>query len=121
MKLEDLEVYQLAMELGEAVWKLRENGDPFVRRTFGAQWVRACDSVAANISEGFGRYHFRENRQFCYYARGSLYETKTWLQKAHRRGYVSDVQHQALQGMIEQTGIKLNNYIRSIGKGTLKK
>jgi len=43
--------------------------------------IKAVDSVAANISEGFGRYHYKEAKHFSYYSRGSLYETKTWLTK----------------------------------------
>lgn len=42
----------------------------------GKQLVRAIDSVAANLSEGFGRYHYKETRIFGYYSRGSLYESK---------------------------------------------
>jgi four helix bundle protein len=49
------------------------------------QLIKAIDSVAANLSEGFGRYFYKENRQFCYYSRGSLFETKTWLRKAFNR------------------------------------
>ncbi|NBC18543.1 MAG: four helix bundle protein [Bacteroidetes bacterium] len=115
MKLEDLEVYQLAMRIGEIAWTITTEWDRHARRTMGTQLVRAGDSIAANISEGFGRYHYAENRNFCYYARGSLYETKTWLTKAHQRGYLDHSDHQMLQRLITTTGVKLNNYIRSIG------
>jgi len=37
------------------------------------------DSIAANLSEGFGRYHYKEKKNFSYYSIGSLYETKTWI------------------------------------------
>ena len=85
MRLEDLEVYQQAMELGEKVWEIAINWNYFAKDTIGKQLVRAVDSVAANLSEGFGRFSYKENRQFCYYARGSLYETKTWLTKGKNR------------------------------------
>jgi four helix bundle protein len=39
------------------------------------QIIRSSRSVTANIAEGFGRYHFQENIQFCRQARGSLVET----------------------------------------------
>jgi four helix bundle protein len=35
---------------------------------------RAVQSIAANIAEGFGRYSYQENIQFCRRARGSAYE-----------------------------------------------
>jgi four helix bundle protein len=33
--------------------------DYFLKDTIGKQLVKAADSVAANLSEGFGRYHFK--------------------------------------------------------------
>jgi len=59
--------------------------DFFAKDTIGKQFVKLTDSIAANISEGFGRFFYKENRQFGYYARGSLFETTTWLTKAHNR------------------------------------
>ncbi|MBK9014519.1 MAG: four helix bundle protein [Saprospiraceae bacterium] len=37
------------------------------------------------LANGYGRYFYGENRNFCFYARGSLYESKTWLIKAMER------------------------------------
>jgi len=62
MKLEDLQVYQLSMEIGEKVWKIVSQWKYFERDSLGKQLVRSADSVAANISEGFGRFHYTENR-----------------------------------------------------------
>ncbi len=78
--------------------------------------VRAADSIAANLSEGFGRYHYRESENFGYYSRGSLFETKTWLVKASNRKLIEKVVFISLMTHIETIGIKLNNYINSIGK-----
>lgn len=73
------------------------------------------DSVAANISEGFGRYHFKENKHFLFYARGSLYEVKTWITKANKRKLISDEKFEEMKQKLEELGVKLNNYIKSIG------
>jgi len=75
MKLEELQVYQLAMEMAEKIWIIVVNWNYFEKDTIGKQFVRAADSIAANLSEGFGRYFYKENKQFCYYSRGSLFET----------------------------------------------
>ena len=64
MKLEELKVYQESMELGEKVWNLVIKWDNFSKDTMGKQLVKAVDSIAANLSEGFGRYHFREKKNF---------------------------------------------------------
>jgi len=77
VKLDELRVYQLAMEIGDLVWDIVQKWDYFSKDTLGKQLVKSADSIAANLSEGFGRYYFREARQFGYYARGSLSETKT--------------------------------------------
>lgn len=115
MDLENLQVYQLSQEIGNETWTLAQAWDYFTRDTIGKQLVRASDSIAANISEGFGRFHFRENKQFVYYARGSLYETQTWLTKAHQRQLIDEQQFHKLKQQLKTLGIKLNRYINSIG------
>lgn len=116
MKLEDLEIYRLSMKFGEKIWGLVEKWDAFSKGTVGKQLMRSSDSVAANISEGFGRFHFKETRQFSYFARGSLYETKTWLTKGYQRKLINDTDLQNLLRDIDILGVKLNNYINSINR-----
>ena len=60
MKLEELQVYRLSMGLGEKVWKIVNEWDYFSKDTIGKQLVRSVDSVAAILSEGFGRFHFKD-------------------------------------------------------------
>ena len=115
MDLDDLEVYQLSMELGDEVWEIVKEWDYFRRDTLGKQLIRAVDSIAANLSEGFGRYHFKENKQFCYYSRGSLYETRTFLTKAHQRGFIDGPTFSSWTRKLDSLAVKLNNYINSIG------
>jgi four helix bundle protein len=116
MKLEDLQVYQLSMQIGEDVWNIVIEWSNFEKDTVGKQLVRAIDPVAANLSEGFGRYHFREKTHFSYYSRGSLYESKTWLTKANNRKLIDKEKFEYLLTEIEKIGIKLNNYITSTKK-----
>ena len=116
MKLEELQVYQLAIDLGENVWGIVINWNYFEKDTIGKQLVRATDSVAANLSEGFGRFFYKENKQLCYYSRGSLFETKTWLTKAKNRKLITEDQFENFAKNIDLIGKKLNSYINSIGK-----
>ena len=118
MRLEEVNVYRLAMELGEEVWAVVDKWNYFQKDTVGKQLVRAADSIAANLSEGFGRYHFRESINFSYYSRGSLYETKTWLTKAFNRRLLPEDQYTRFTRDINTIAIKLNNYIKSIGPKT---
>lgn len=118
MRLDDLDIYTRSMELGETVWQIVATWNGLAQNTVGRQLIRSADSVAANISEGFGRFHYKENKQFCYYARGSLYETRTWITKAHQRGLMDQPTFQTLQTYLNDLAIKLNRYIKNIGKPT---
>jgi len=115
MRLEELDVYRMAMDIGERAWKIVAGWRFFAKDTVGRQLVKAADSVAANISEGYGRFHYRESRHFGYYARGSLYETVTWLRKAHRRELLAADDYATLRDDINTLAKKLNRYISSIG------
>ena len=116
MQLDELRVYTLSMEMGEKVWNIVVGWNYFEKDTVGKQLVRAVDSVASNLSEGFGRYHYKETINFGYYSRGSLYETRTWLTKAHNRGLITGELFNQFMKEVDDIGVKLNNYIRSIGK-----
>jgi four helix bundle protein len=111
----DLEIYREAMEIGEEVWAIILGWDFFAKETLGKQIVRSADSIAANLSEGYGRYHFKENKKFCYYSRGSAEETQTWIEKAARRNLVEREAARLLYDHVETYKKRLNAYIRSIG------
>lgn len=114
--IDDLEIYREAMELGEEVWDIVMGWEYFARDTVGKQLVRAIDSVAANLAEGYGRYHFKENQKFCFYSRGSAEESQTWIEKASRRKLVDLPNGRSLYDRLEQFKKRLNAYIGSIGR-----
>jgi four helix bundle protein len=116
MDIDDLRVYQLAMQLAEKIWDIVIKWDAFAKYSLGQQYTEAADSIAANISEGFGRFHFKDSKNFLYYSRGSLYETRTWTLKAHNRKLITDKEYEELKADIRDLSIRLNNYINTIGK-----
>ena len=116
MELEKLEVYEISMKLAEKIWIIVKPWSFFEKDTIGKQLVRAIDSVAANISEGYGRYHFNDSKNFLFFARGSLYETQTWLKKANTRNLISHEDYDDLKQEIKRLAVKLNNFIKVIGK-----
>ena len=107
------------MEVGEKIYKVVNTWDFFAKDTIGKQLVRSVDSIAANLSEGLGRHFHKETRQFSYYSRGSLFETKTWLTKANRRKLISNEDHEYFLKELKNIEVKLNNYIRSLGNKTM--
>lgn len=113
--LEDFRAYNLAMDIGEEVWDFVAKWGWFEKDTVGKQLVKAVDSIAANLSEGLGRYHYRETKNFAYYSRGSLFETKTWLAKAQKRKLITQEQFAHIVDRLEILGRMINTYITSIG------
>lgn len=116
MDINDLDVYKRAMRLAEEIWTEAEDWPSFAKYSIGTQITQSADSIAANVSEGHGRYHFGENRQFCYYARGSLQETRTWLQKARSRRLISKERFEELSTELIEIRKMLNSYINAIGR-----
>lgn len=116
MRLEELEVYNKSLEIGEKVWAIVDTWGFFAKDTVGKQLVRAIDSVAANLSEGYGRYHYKDKIRFSYYSRGSLYESKTWITKAGNRGLMEKDDVRSFLMFLNDLGVKLNNYITATGK-----
>ncbi|MEA3499546.1 MAG: four helix bundle protein [Candidatus Marinimicrobia bacterium] len=113
--LDDFKVYQLSMDIGEDIWKIVIKWNYFQKNTVGKQLVRSCDSISANLSEGLGRYHYKETKNFSYYSRGSLFETKTWLKKANNRNLIDDTEYNKFIDELDSIGIKINNYINTLG------
>ena len=48
-----------------------------------------------NIAEGYGRFHYKENTQFCRQSRGSLYELRDDLIITLDEGYVTESEYEA--------------------------
>ena len=114
--LEDLELYQLAQSFGNEIWGLVAKWDCFAKDTIGKQIARSADSISANIAEGYGRYHYKENKNFCYFSRGSIIETKDWLKKSRDYQLFTEQQFNILFEKLQIIHLKLNAYLKFIGK-----
>ena len=112
--LEKLEVYQLAESFSDMIWNIVVDWDHFCKDTIGKQIARSADSIAANIAEGYGRYYYKESKQFFFYSRGSLQETKSWLSKCKRRKIIEQAKAEELINEAEKILAKLNGYIKFI-------
>jgi len=63
--LEDLEIYQLAESFSDEIWFTVYGWDYFAKDTVEKQIVRSAGSIGANIADGYGRNHYKKNRNFC--------------------------------------------------------
>jgi len=114
--LDKLEIYRISMTISEKVWLFVIKWQYFEKNTVGNQIVRSADSIPANISEGYGRFHYRDSQKFLFYARGSLYETMTWLKLARMRNLISEEDYSDLEKQCIRLSVKLNNFIKAVGK-----
>ncbi len=79
-----------------------------------SQIQRAAVSITANISEGYGRFHYKESVQFYRIARGSLYKLKDHLITCLDLDYVDkDLLLEGTQ-LIEKAKISLNGFINYV-------
>lgn len=115
MDINDWSVYKRPMRLAEEIRTEINEWTSFAKYSVGTQLTHTADSIAANISEEHGRYRFGEKRQFCYYARGSLQETRTRLQKARSRQLISNERFETLSDELITLRRMLSGYIRSLG------
>ncbi|MGX7686640.1 four helix bundle protein [Flectobacillus sp. BAB-3569] len=84
------------------------------------QIVRASRSVTNNIAEGFGRYHYLENVQFCRQSRGSLSELEDHLLIAVEEDFISKENFIQLQVQINTCTALLNGYINYLNRAKVE-
>lgn len=116
MDLDDLILYRRAMALSDSIWKEVHQWPAFAQSTIGEQLVRAADSITANLSEGHGRFHHGERKLFCFYSRGSLQETLTWIKKARSRDLLSEETSDEMVKELTELRKMLNGYIRFLNR-----
>ena len=114
MELNKLEVYKIARDLSEIAWNVYKEMKSEFRFSIGQQFIKAVDSIGANIAEGFGRYHYMDSVRFYYNARGSLWESKHWAELLYERGLIHQVIYTTISEKLDTLGVKLNNFISSI-------
>jgi four helix bundle protein len=111
---EDLKVLKSAEGIADSIWKQVVQWDEFAKDVVGKQMARSADSVGANIAESFGRYNFGEKLQFLYYSRGSLFETKYWLNRTRVRGLMKSEEVQDYVNRLTDLARQLNTFASSI-------
>ena len=104
---EDLECWKVGAEL---TFQKEEQYD------LTSQMKRASRSVTHNIAEGYGRFHYQENIQFCRQARGSLYELSDQFIVAFDEKYITNEELIKGKEQINKSLALLNGYIKYLMK-----
>jgi len=84
----ELPFYKTCRRFRKEVCELANSFPKDERFLLTSQVIDAACSITANIAEGFGRFHYQENIQFCRHARGSLSETMELLITAYDETYI---------------------------------
>ena len=77
---------------------------------------RAARSATQNIAEGFGRFHYKENLQFCRVSRGSLYELIDDLITSIDEGFINQEDYELGRNKISNALVLLNGYINYLNR-----
>lgn len=112
LRLIDINAYKIAYDLSNYIWNIVSKWDWFNKRTLGSQYVEAIDSIAANIAEGFGRFHKKDKQKFYYNARGSVYESAHWTNIAGDRKLLTDAEKQHIIGELRKLPKEINHQIQ---------
>jgi four helix bundle protein len=112
----DLEVYKECRKLRMSISFLCKTFPNDEKFKLVDQIVRSSRSITANIAEGYGRYYFKENIQFCRTSRGSLKETLEHLITAFDEKYISENELLDFKIQIDTCGKLINGYINFLKK-----
>jgi len=116
LSLFNLEVYIIARELSRLAWSNINILSGKFRYHPGNQFIRSADSVGANISEGYGRFGFKDKIRFCIIARGSLFESIHWVEILNEQKMISSTLGQQYKELAFKELKMLNNYIKYLKK-----
>ena len=108
----DIEAWKIARKLRVEVYGIVRKLPSEERFDLGSQMRKAGVSCTANIAEGYGRYHFQENIQFCRISRGPLYETQDHLITCLDNEYITKEKYDAVWATSEDGIRVLDGYIR---------
>lgn len=114
--LENLEAYKLSRKLSKLSWEVYEKFEWRIKKIIGDQFIESTDSGGANIAEGYGRFHFLDKMKFYYNARGSLFESKHWLDLLFERNLVDKEFVKSYLKIYKELNIVLNGLIKSLIK-----
>lgn len=112
----DLEVWKKFRQLRQEIWILVKSIPTEEKYRLSDQLIRSSRSLSTQIAEGYGRFHYQENVQFCRIARGSLYEVLDHLSVCIDSEYITSEKHDAIENLIYECIRLLNDYINYLIK-----
>jgi four helix bundle protein len=109
----DLVVWQAARAFRRNIYLVCRGFPKQETFELSSQMRRAAVSVTANLAEGYGRFSYQENMQFCRQSRGSVYEIRDHLTTALDAGYITPEQYKKFDLQAISVIKLINGYLRA--------
>jgi four helix bundle protein len=117
----DLEVYKECRILRKRISELvKTHFPPEEKYKLTDQITRSSRGITSCIAEGYGRFHYQENIQYCRMSRGSLMETLEHLITAYDEKYINSDELISFKEQIDKCAKLLNGYIKYLYKAKME-
>jgi len=112
LSLNEIGAYKIAFNLSNYIWNIIIKWDYFSKNTVGKQFIKAVDSISANIAEGFGRYNKKDKIKFYHYSFGSLKESLDWNEKSKVRKLINNEDYEYIFKELQKLPREINYLIK---------
>ncbi len=113
---EELDCWKACTEVRRFISKLTKKYPKEERFALVDDMKRASRSTTHNLAEGFGRFHYQENIQFCRHSRGSLHELIDQLITSLDDGFITKEDYSEGRLLINHALGLLNGYINYLNR-----
>jgi len=113
-KFEDLTIFKQALDLSVDIYKITRAGEFKYYSRFVQQIRASVGSIMDNIAEGFERDGNKEFINFLYIAKGSCGELRSQIIRAHKVGFIDEMQYQDFYNRCIKESTGIANFIKSI-------
>ena len=113
---EDLECWKACREVRRFIYNLLKKFPKEELYGLVQDMRRAARSTTHNIAEGFGRYHYQENIQFCRHSRGSLHELVDQLITSLDEEYITQSEYEEGRALTGRAIALVNGYINYLSR-----
>jgi four helix bundle protein len=107
----ELEVWKKARAFKVEIYGLVKQFPSEEKFRLTDQLIRSVRSIPTNISEGHGRFTYKDQLNFCVIARGSLSETYNHIIDAFDCNYIDSERLKQLESNVVSVERLLNGYI----------
>ncbi|MDD5031910.1 MAG: four helix bundle protein [Patescibacteria group bacterium] len=108
---ENVGAWQAGREFKNKIYEICKKFPKEESYCLSQQIKRSAISITANIAEGYGRYNYKENIQFCRISRGSTLETIDHLYTAIDQNYITQNEFENLYSLGRKLEWKINGYV----------